>query len=139
MAFINLTPKKTTNPCIRDSMERVNFCPICRYYLSLKVEDTSLTRLCRNCGYEKAVEKGGLITETLVQQRSSEGYKILLNEFTRQDPTLPHVNTIKCPNGSCGSNGGGKERDVIYIKYDTVNLKYLYICNVCGESWRSRS
>ena len=98
-------------------------------------------RICRNCGYNVAVEKGGLISETLVQQRSSEGYKILLNEFTRQDPTLPHAKTIKCPNAACASNGGGAERDVIYIKYDPVNLKYLYICNVegCGESWRSRS
>jgi hypothetical protein len=28
---------------------------------------------------------------------------------------------------------------VIYIKYDSVNMKYMYICNVCGDSWRSRS
>jgi hypothetical protein len=28
---------------------------------------------------------------------------------------------------------------VIYIKYDVVNLMYLYICDICGEQWHSRS
>ena len=76
--------------------------------------------------------------ETLVQERSSEGYRILLNEFTRQDSTLPHVKSVKCPKANCASNGSGTERDVIYIKYDAINMKYMYICNICGESWRSR-
>jgi DNA-directed RNA polymerase subunit M/transcription elongation factor TFIIS len=117
----------------------MKFCPTCRNLLYLSAEPTSLKRLCKNCGYSEDEEKGCLVVETLVQERSSEAYKILLNEFTRQDPTLPHVKTIKCPNGRCGSNGGGDERDVIYIKYDPVNLKYIYICNVCSETWRSRS
>ena len=105
----------------------------------MNIEKDTLLRLCRNCGYQEEEKDGGLIVETLVQERSSEGYKILLNEFTRQDPTLPHAKTIKCPKQGCASNGAGSERDVIYIKYDTINLKYIYICNVCGETWRSRS
>jgi DNA-directed RNA polymerase subunit M/transcription elongation factor TFIIS len=120
-------------------MSSLKFCPTCNNYLYLNTDPNRLTRLCRNCGYQEEEEKGGLIVETLVQERSSEGYKILLNEFTRQDPTLPHVKSIKCPKQTCPSNGGGAERDVIYIKYDTVNLKYIYICNACGETWRSRS
>jgi len=99
----------------------------------------ALLRVCRTCGYSENDTQGGLAMETVVQERSSEGYKILLNEFTRQDPTLPHVKSIKCPRADCETNERGAERDVIYIKYDTVNLKYLYICNVCGEQWRSRS
>ena len=98
-----------------------------------------LLRLCRTCGFSEKDTQGGLAMETVVQERSSEGYKILLNEFTRQDPTLPHVVTIKCPKATCITNTGKQQRDVIYIKYDAVNLKYLYICNVCGEQWRSRS
>ena len=116
----------------------MKFCPHCRYYMFLDAEANNLTRLCRNCGHQEAEEKGGLIVEKLVQERSSEGYKILLNEFTRLDNTYPHTTMIKCPNGGCGSNGGA-ERDVIYLKYDTINLKFVYICNVCGEQWRSRA
>jgi DNA-directed RNA polymerase subunit M/transcription elongation factor TFIIS len=117
----------------------MKFCPVCRYYLYLDVDKINLTRLCRNCGYKEKEEKGGLILETHVQQRASEGYKILLNEFTKYDPTLPHMKTIKCPNGTCPTNVANQEKDVIYIKYDTANMKYLYICNICDTNWRSRS
>lgn len=101
--------------------------------------DGKLFWMCLSCGVEEEQVGGCLLMETLVKERSSEGYKILLNEFTRQDPTLPHVKNVKCPKEDCASNTGGADRDTIYIKYDPVNMKYLYICNVCGEAWRSRT
>jgi DNA-directed RNA polymerase subunit M/transcription elongation factor TFIIS len=133
----------------------MKFCPTCKYYLYLKssganaagetVEadstqtEQSLTRHCINCGYREIDEKGGLISETLVQQKSSEAFKIMINEFTRQDNTLPHIKMIPCPKESCPSNIGDKERDVIYMTYDAPGKKNLYICNVCGEQWKSRN
>jgi DNA gyrase/topoisomerase IV subunit B len=45
--------------------------------------------------------------ETDLREKSSEGYKVIMNEFTRYDPTLPHIHNIKCPNGECPSNTGG--------------------------------
>ncbi len=121
----------------------MKFCPRdkggCGYYLYLDVQDTKCVRLCRNCGYTEEETQGTLVSETLVKERTSEAYKILMNEFTRQDPTLPHLKMMKCPNATCSSNGGGAEKDVIYIKYDQENLKYLYICNVCNTHWRSRT
>jgi hypothetical protein len=27
--------------------------------------------------------------------------------------------------------------EVIYIKYDSINMKYLYICSNCGTSWKN--
>jgi len=119
----------------------IRFCPTCRYYLYLQMntEDDSLFRLCRNCGYKADDDNGGLVMETMVQERSAEGYKILLNEFTRRDPRLPHIRkNIKCPDVACDSNHGKKDPDVIYIKYDAVNLMYLYICDICGYQWKSR-
>ena len=98
-----------------------------------------LLRVCRACGYQEEDTKGGLVLEMDLQEKTSEGYKILLNEFTTLDPTLPHVNTIKCPNGTCLSNTGSKSRDVIYLKYDPAHMKYLYICNVCETQWRSKA
>ncbi len=139
----------------------MNFCPKCENYLYLeqmsetvaKADGKSekkfyLNRRCHTCGYSEVDTKGGLVNETIVQERASEGYKILLNEFTRQDPTLPHVNTLPCPNVSgnaekgipiCPTHSSNKPRDVIIIKYDAQNMNFLYICNVCGEQWRSRS
>lgn len=114
-------------------------CPTCQNMFVMKLQaDGKLVWRCLSCGIEEEQVGGCLLLETLVQERSNEGYRILLNEFTRQDATLPHVKTVKCPKGDCVSNGNGVERDVIYIKYDAINMKYMYICNVCGESWRSR-
>jgi DNA-directed RNA polymerase subunit M/transcription elongation factor TFIIS len=119
----------------------MKFCPTCRNYLYLDATASVLKRICRNCGYQENDEKGGLVLETNLKETTSEGYKVLVNEFTKSDPTLPHVDTIKCPNASCASNAGAAKRDVIYLKYDPVNMKFLYICNVegCGTQWKSKS
>jgi len=120
----------------------MKFCPTCKYYLYLKAgttEEEGLHRHCVQCGYSEVDAKGGLISETLIQQKSSEAFKIMINEFTRQDNTLPHIKMIPCPKVTCASNEGGKERDVIYMTYDAPGKKNLYICNVCGEQWKSRN
>ena len=129
-------------------MSSVQFCPTCDYYLYLKAggadaaggTSTAMYRICHNCGYQKEDTKGGLVMETDLQEKTSESYKILLNEFTKMDPTLPHLDTIKCPNDKCASNTANTKPDVIFMKYDAVNLKYLYLCNVegCGAQWRSK-
>ena len=126
-----------------------HMCPKCDYYMPLThtemvQEDgsgsekkmTLVIRYCRNCGYNEE-EKKGLVMETIIQGQSSESYKTFVNEYTKTDPRLPHVKTLKCPNEVCASRTGSAEPDVIYIKYDTANLKCLYMCNVCDTQWRS--
>ena len=139
------TQAKVTPPDLEStetSESSLRYCPVCENYLYMQVdaESQELRRVCRKCGFKEEDAKGGLVMEMMIQQKSSEGYKILLNEFTRKDPRLPHIRkNITCPNTVCDSNKGGKEPDVIYIKYDVVNLMYLYICDICGEQWHSRS
>jgi DNA-directed RNA polymerase subunit M/transcription elongation factor TFIIS len=117
----------------------IRFCPTCRYYLYIQVEgeEQNLFRVCRNCGHREEDVKGGMVMEMKFQSRASDSYKILLNEYTRQDPRLPHLKTIPCPDQACDSNHGKVPSDVIYIKHDAVNMLYLYICDVCGFTWRS--
>ena len=118
-------------------MDYFKTCPTCRYYLNAVVEDNKLRRVCKTCGYEED-DKGGLIMESYIKQRSSESYKILLNEFTRQDPTLPYLKDLKCPNSQCSSNKGTAERKIYLVKYDAENLKFVYICSTCDQTWTSR-
>ncbi len=123
-------------------MSTLKFCPTCHYYLYLNTPATAedpLRRICRNCGYTEVEERGGLITQLRLNEKLTEGYKIIMNEFTHLDPTLPHVDNIHCKNAECPSNANGVKSDVIPIKYDAVNMKFLYHCTVCKESWRSRS
>jgi DNA-directed RNA polymerase subunit M/transcription elongation factor TFIIS len=134
-----LTPPDLEAP-LKESESSLKYCPVCENYLYMQVDGESqeLRRMCRKCGF-KEESPGGLVMEMMIQQRSTEGYKILLNEFTRKDPRLPHIRkNITCPNTACESNHG-KEPDVIYIKYDVINLMYLYICDICGDQWHSRS
>ena len=125
-----------------------HMCPKCDYYMPLQEGQTGdgedvtpdLIRMCRNCGHSKEESKG-LVMETVIQEKASDAYKVYLNEFTKDDPRLPHIKTLKCPNANCASRTSGAESDVIYIKYDMINMKYLYICTVegCNTQWRSRS
>ena len=136
-------PPPADVPVPEDASEQENsvirFCPTCRYYLYLQVEgeEQNLFRVCRVCGYKEEDVKGGLVMETTVREHATEGYKILLNEYTRQDPRLPRLKTIPCPDPACDSNHGKTPSDVIYIKHDAVNMLYMYICDVCGFTWRS--
>ena len=116
----------------------LKFCKHCEYSLSLEIskdDANTLYYVCATCGYKEKEEKGGLIMETAVQEKASDSYKVYLNEFTKKDPTLPHIKTIPCPNQACS---GKSNPDVIYIKYDPTALKYLYICTHCDTHWHSR-
>jgi DNA-directed RNA polymerase subunit M/transcription elongation factor TFIIS len=123
----------------------MKFCPTCKYYLYLKPSSSDgdtgseLSLQCVNCGYTEKDLVGGLISETTVQHKSSEAFKIMINEFTKQDNTLPHIKTIPCPREACPTNNGSVDRDIIYMTYDAAGKKNLYICNVCGEQWKSRN
>jgi DNA-directed RNA polymerase subunit M/transcription elongation factor TFIIS len=123
----------------------MRFCPKCRNYLYHNAPDSSkLNMVCKNCGYSEPFEpkskEEALILETNFRSGSSASGAssgITVNEYTKLDPTLPHINTIRCPNGGCPSNGAGGDaiRDVIYIKTDPANLKFQYICTQCDQQW----
>ena len=114
----------------------LEFCDVCENYLYLDTSSDILTKSCKTCGYKKESVDGSLITETIIHAKSSEEYRYVVNEFTKQDPRLPHFKNLKCPNTTCESQTTGKN-DVIVIKYDQKNLRFVYICNVCNAEWRS--
>jgi hypothetical protein len=132
-ADVDVDPTKTKKSAIR-------FCSVCDNYLYLQVEGETQTlqRMCRNCGFKDTEDQGGLVSEMHIEQRAAEGYT-LINEFTLKDKRLPHLyNTMKCINATCPSAAPGKESDIVYIKYDTENLRYIYMCYICQATWRSR-
>lgn len=124
----------------------MRFCPKCRYYLYLNATDgTQVIHQCKNCGHSEPLEpkskEEAMILETNFRSGSSAGGAasgIKVNEYTFEDPTLPHVNTLRCPNSECLSNRDESKRDVIYIKTDPTNMKFQYICAVCRQAqWTS--
>ena len=172
---------------------KMQFCSECHnmYYLKIKDEDgnigNTLIYYCRNCGHEDTTLSTTNICVSDIQLRTSEKkYTHIVNEYTKFDPTLPRINTIKCPNQECSSNtamngGAAKKtaeakaaaskaaeastkaaaastkkkseaslaepaaelapeqtnREVIYIRYDDTNMKYVYLCVHCDTTWRT--
>jgi DNA-directed RNA polymerase subunit M/transcription elongation factor TFIIS len=94
----------------------------------------TLIYYCRNCGNEeKNINLNNLCISTYEQVSSQKTSKI--NEFTKYDPTLPHSYNIKCPREDCVSNTKDVQSDVIYIRVDDINMKYMYLCVHCNINW----
>lgn len=119
----------------------MHFCEKCdnMYYLRLsEANSNKLIHYCRNCGNEETItsnESLCLTNDDLIS--NDQKYKYIINKYTKLDPSLPRTNTIKCPNQSCVSNTHeGHEREIIYVRYDDANVKYIYICSTCDFTWK---
>jgi DNA-directed RNA polymerase subunit M/transcription elongation factor TFIIS len=125
----------------------MRFCPVCNYYLYLAngADANSLILQCRHCGYNEGMEpksaEDALVLETSFQTTGSMAglgaSGVTVNSYTLSDPTLPHTQTLECPNSTCESNKNASLRDVIYLKTDSAGLKFQYICTVCQKQWHT--
>ncbi len=172
----------------------MHFCIKCSnmYYIRLSDEDpNSIVYYCRNCGHEnKNITLDSVTISRTNFKSSKQKYNSIINKYTKMDPTLPRINTIKCPNQACKSNqehehtrahaetprsrpreegskskasigaaaaavvpsvasvdvsveeqGGGAgehtEREIIYLRYDDVNMNFVYLCPVCDSVWNT--
>lgn len=84
----------------------MEFCDDCDSILFLKsnVDDSSKSKLmyeCKLCGFNKNTKP----SEKCIYTRDYSGeylsYKILTNPYICEDPTLPILNNIDCPNEKC--------------------------------------
>ena len=97
---------------------------------------------CKHCGYTEAMEpksaSEALVLEKVFSTSASQKQTVSqLNEYTKLDPTLPHLKTIACANQTCPSQADEALRDILYIKTDAKNLKYQYCCKRCDTQWSS--
>ncbi len=122
----------------------MKFCTKCdnMYYVSINTNNADqLTYYCRFCGNkdEQISEEGVCVLKT-VFKKNEQQFEHIVNRFTKLDPTLPRIKTLKCPNGECKSNhstaGKTEFPEVIYIRYDDENMKFLYICTECDTTWK---
>jgi aspartate carbamoyltransferase regulatory subunit len=47
---------------------------------------------------------------------------------------------MKCPNETCITNNSEfdtKKREIIFIRYDDTQMKYLYLCSHCDCIWKT--
>lgn len=134
------------------------------YYISLG-ENNNLAYYCRNCGQtDEIVNSENLCVSKTYLKSGEKSFSHVVNRYTKLDPTLPRISTIKCPNVDCVSNKHhqhqhkaaanerererereketGHEHDrikneIIYIRYDDVNMNYVYLCSNCDTIWKT--
>ena len=119
----------------------MHFCNQCQnmYYISISASDTNkLVYYCRNCGNEDSTLSVDNVTVSKMQLKKSEQeFSHIINKYTKLDPTLPRINNILCPNTDCKTNTDEVEREIIYIRYDDTNMKYVYLCSSCDTVWKT--
>uniref|UniRef100_A0A6C0J109 DNA-directed RNA polymerase M/15kDa subunit domain-containing protein n=1 Tax=viral metagenome TaxID=1070528 RepID=A0A6C0J109_9ZZZZ len=121
----------------------MKFCEQCdnMYYISINEDDPNkLEHFCRNCKNidNTIMQDGGCILN--VQTKNEEQhFNRIINKYTKHDPTLPRIYNMKCPNNNCKSNKNtpSTNPEVVYMRYNDADMKYLYICTDCDNSWKT--
>ena len=114
------------------------------YYINIDPEDTNrLTYKCRKCGHVDGILGKEQVCVMHTQLKRGENqYKYMVSEYTKLDPTLPRI-FMPCPNETCSrvvktnKSQEAATSEVLYIRYDDENLKYLYMCTTCDSVWIS--
>ena len=120
----------------------MNFCGSCNnmFYIKISSEESNkLVYYCRKCGLEDTnLSESNLCVSKTRLKRNDQKYMHVINKYTHLDPTLPRVNNIPCPNSECSTNlkENPSEREVLYIRYDEVNLNFVYLCTSCNTIWK---
>jgi len=119
----------------------MHFCSTCQnmYYIRIDAEDSNkLIYYCRNCGNEDStITVDNVCVSKVKVQKGEQQYSHIINKYTKLDPTLPRVSKILCPNQECSTNTHDVPREIIYIRYDDVDIKYIYLCSTCDTVWKT--
>jgi DNA-directed RNA polymerase subunit M/transcription elongation factor TFIIS len=117
----------------------MEFCEICDNMLYVKSNaQNMLVKYCKHCEFEKVETntKCAIKISKTIYSEDDLLYNQHVNKYLRFDPTLRRINDphISCANETCVQENANKQ--IIYIKYDSKNMKYLYVCENCGKTWK---
>jgi len=121
----------------------MHFCDKCdnMFYIGINADDpTKLTYYCRHCGNKNdSISEEGVCVLNTQLKKGEQKFNHIINEYTKKDPTLPRIYSMKCPNNECKTHDIDNKNptEVIYMRYDDDNMKYLYICVECDTTWKT--
>lgn len=117
----------------------MKFCKHCdnMLYIRTTSEDgtDALVYYCKNCMFTMTETSDNLSHPVFDNgMLSKDGKEARFDQFMTEsiehDVTLPRVRDMACPS-NCKNN------EVVYVKYDPTNMKFLYFCTSCKKFWRS--
>ena len=117
------------------------FCENDNNMLYIKVNNNDLKYYCKLCLTEYDLKNLKGSTKCIYKQNyniNKYSYKTFLNDNIFEDKTLPVINNLECINSDCITHKDKKIiKEVLYIKYNTIDMKFIYFCNHCKTKWFS--
>jgi DNA-directed RNA polymerase subunit M/transcription elongation factor TFIIS len=117
----------------------LKFCEKCHNLMDFCLENIDETLggpifICSQCSHKQPFSNDEITVQ--LKKKTNVKEEKNTNEYFQLDPTLPYITnkTIECVNEDCPSKTTSK-KEIKFIKYDEVNLKYMYLCCVCGQKW----
>ena len=119
----------------------IHFCSECHNMTFIYLnEEQNLIHYCEACSKSESFTSENACIHTTSVNKYDNSESINYNKYITHDITLPKIegnSNIKCNNEECESIKEDKNSSVTYIKYDSENMKYIYICNYCGQKWKN--
>ena len=103
----------------------MNFCSKCdnMYYITIyddstqkEIKQSKLIYYCKNCGNkDTTLDQHNICVSKSTINNKKQSITGNINEYTKYDPTLPRINTIKCPNSNCTTNNKENPEEKLFI------------------------
>lgn len=117
----------------------INFCQECHNMTFIhETEDKSLVHVCKVCGFSEDFKNKSPCIYSARFSKFDVSTFLNQNKYITHDKTLPSIKNnanITCPNDECLTNTEHVEKSFKYIKYDEDQMKFLYVCEGCGQCW----
>ena len=120
----------------------MHFCSKCEnmYYIRIDANNSNkLIYYCRKCGTEDElfdIDNVSIVKTDI--KKSEDSFSHIINKYTKLDPTLPRTDKVLCPNKDCETNTDkDSKREIIYIRYNDTEMKYVYMCSTCDTVWKT--
>lgn len=127
------------------------------YYITIRGDQNDcLSYYCRLCGHVDTEMTEDVICVINTQiKKENPHFDQIVNKYTKFDPTLPRIYNLPCPNKNCqcsneladdkeqkpsiqdltNKNQKSPSNEVLYIRYNDNDMKYLYLCCKCDHIW----
>jgi len=120
----------------------MHFCNKCENMYYIKIDEKNTNKLiyyCRKCGNENDLFDSDNVTILNTNiKKSEDSFTHIINKYTKLDPTLPRTDKVLCPNKDCETNLNKElKREIIYIRYNDTEMKYVYLCSTCDTVWKT--
>jgi len=117
--------------------ESIHFCEQCNNITNIHINELgNLIYACKICSHSKPFEKTDNCIHTFNFSKFDTSVIINQNKYITHDKTIPSIQSnsnLKCPNVECTE----KDTSFKYINYNSDDMKYLYICESCGQKWNN--